>query len=246
MKTGRLCCRICRRLASASVLLILPVLASSAQAAPRGEVSVGLLGAFPQGEFKDNVDNAGFGIGFGGLFRPARSPLMIGANLAVLSYGDETRREPFSTTIPDVKVEVTTTNSIAQGHLVLRLSPPAGPVRPYLDGVLGFNYLWTETKIEDEDDDEEIASSKNQDDTTLSYGGGGGILFRVYRRASEEPSSLRAVYIDLQTRYLVGGEAKYLKEGSIRREGSNVAYDLSESRTDLWTVTLGATVELGR
>lgn len=242
--------RLFHRLRCGAPALIAIVAASiapgAAGAEPRGEISLGLLGAFPQGEFRDNLDNAGFGIGFGGLYRLPQSPVLIGANVAVLSYGDETRSEPFSTTIPDVTVEVTTTHSIAQGHLMLRLSPPAGSIRPYIDGLIGFNYLWTETKIEDEDDDEEIASSKNQDDATFSYGAGGGLLFRVYQRPAERSSSVRAVFIDLQTRYIAGGEAEYLKKGSIRRVGPDLVYDLRKSRTDLLTVTLGATVELGR
>ncbi len=237
--------RLARRVASASMLGCI-LIASIAHAGPRGEGSIGFIGAYPQGAFGDNVENDGYGIGFGAMFRPADSPVLIGVDLALLSYGDETRKEPFSTNIPDVEVDVTTTNSIAKGNFVLRLSPLPGAIRPYLDGLVGFNYLWTETKIEDEDSQEQIASSTNQDDTTVSYGGGGGLLVRVYSGSTEGTSVLRGVFIDLQARYLAGGKAKYLKENSIRRSGSRVVYDLSESRTDLLTFMIGATVEFGR
>lgn len=45
-------------------------------------------------------------------------------------------------------------------------------------------------------------------------------------------------------RYLVGGEARYLKKkGSIRRLNDQLVYDIKESTTDLLTVQLGVTVE---
>lgn len=69
-------------------------------------LSLNFLTGDPQGEFDDNVENLGFG--FSGMFgyHPNASPVMIGGELAFMRYGSETRNEPFSTTIPDVRVDV--------------------------------------------------------------------------------------------------------------------------------------------
>ena len=197
---------------------------------------------FPQGGFSQNVDNTGFGIGgYFGVLLP-NSPVMLGGDLGFLIYGNETRKEPFSTTIPDVTVDVETSNNIVLGHLFLRLQAPVGAIRPYVDGLFGFNYLFTQTQIKNEQGiNEEIASSTNFDDITLSYGAGGGLQIRVYDGTKKinpnpEKRSLTTEFIDLRVRYMIGGKAEYLKEGSISRgENGKVAYDVEQSKTDLLT-----------
>jgi hypothetical protein len=59
--------------------------------------------AFPQGEFKDNVDRLGYGGSLQFLFFDPQPglPVSFGLNLGYLNYGSESRREPFSSTIPD-------------------------------------------------------------------------------------------------------------------------------------------------
>ena len=200
---------------------------------------------FPQNEFRKNVDNITLGGSGHFLCRIPNTIFSVGAGLGVLVYGHETREEAFSQTIPDVHVDVTTTNSIFMGHLLFRIQPIDGPVRPYIDGLYGFSYLSTETSIKDQDDwddeDDEIASSKNYEDFASRYGFGGGLMIRVYR-VSEEKSkteNLESVNIDLGVRYMRGGEAEYLKEGSIKIEGSQLIYDVSRSTTDLLPVHIG-------
>lgn len=213
---------------------------ASAQVRPVGEAH--FIVGLPQGAFADQVD-AGFGGNvFGGLAFE-RAPVVLGLDLGFLVYGIERRSEPFSTTIPDVTVDVRTTNNIFMGHLVMRFQPSQGVVRPYADALFGFKYLFTETTIQDEgfNDNESIASSTNFDDAALSYGVGGGIDIRVYRHQESEPeaSKLRAVHISLGARYLLGQEASYLKKGSIERRNGEVAFDTEQSRTDLLVPHVG-------
>ncbi|HNS73334.1 MAG TPA: hypothetical protein PKI81_08015, partial [bacterium] len=121
------------------------------------------------------------------------------------------------------------------------------PIQPYADGVFGFDYLFTETSINDDDWDDwddhdghdQIASSTNFDDTAMSYGFGGGCKFRVWEAASEATE----VFVDVQGRYLRGGEAEYLKKGSIRRENGKLLFDVSKSKTDLLVFKVGASVQ---
>lgn len=205
------------------------------------EVGVNLQGAFPQGAFKDNLDTYGFGINGHLIYQIRNTPVALGINIGFITYGSETRRAPFSTTIPDVTVEVTNTNNIFNGHLMMRLQPPSGSFRPYADALFGFNYLFTETQITDSEEvDDEIASSTNFDDSALSYGFGGGLRFKLTDLPSETGANGPSLHLDLGGRYLFGGEAQYLKEGSIEQtSGGNVDFDVQDSATDILHIYLG-------
>ncbi len=209
---------------------------------------------YPQGEFKENMSNTGIGGAFEFSYSPKPFPLAIGVSLGYLQYGKETRHEPFSPTIPDVTVEVVTTNNIMLGHLFLRIQNKRGYFQPYLDGLIGFNYLFTDTKIQNINHPEysEIASSTNIEDNVFSYGGGGGLMIRIHtgnaykdstRTDSEGQRKKYSLLLDFRVRYIKGGETEYLKKGSIRREDGKVYYDITESRTDLLTTHIGLVVE---
>jgi len=201
------------------ILILLVVIGLFVPSMAQNQFNVGLnfMTAFPQDEFKDNVDQVGFGGSLDFVYRLSESPLGVGAYIAYLVYGSETRREPFSLTIPDVVVDVTTTNSIILGHLLFRVQPGRGSVQPYVDGMLGFTLLSTDTRIEDVDDDDEIASSNNMRDTAFSYGFGGGLKVRVHEfdmGDNEFEEKMGTLFIDIGVRYIRGGEAEYRKEGS--------------------------------
>lgn len=223
---------------------LLPVSATFAQVRP--EVDVNVILGIPQGAFNEHVDDVGFGLeAFAGIFLPG-TPVVVGAQFGGMIYGYEERSEPFSTTIPDVTVDVETSNNILMGHFVLRLQPPTGAVRPYIDGLVGFKYLFTETRIENEGfrDEEPVAVSTNFDDGAFSYGAGGGLDIRVYRGWLGKEGETGEVAIHFGARYLFGGEAEYLKEGSIRRAGGRVEYDVDRSRTDLLVPQFGVRLTL--
>ncbi len=214
--------------------LIAPVHAEDAQG------GVDFLVGVPQGEFKRNINKTGFGISGNIGWAPEQSPVMFGIEIGYMVYGSESRLEPFSTTIPDVTVEVNTHNNLVPGHVIARIQPNAGAFRPYLQGMVGLNYLFTSTSIKNRGGGEEVASDVNQSDVTFSYGGGGGLMVNVY--TGEENGPIQNVLIHLGARYIKGGNAKYLKEGSIRREAGRVIYDTLESTTDLLTFLIGASI----
>ncbi len=219
------------------IILLLSVTIVSAQ--ERFQAGLNFMVGSPQGEFKDNVSNVGLGLSADFLFNIAQSPLHLGANMGFMVYGHDTREEPWSTTIPDVKVDVETTNSLFDMQLMARLQNPQGKVRPYFDGYFGFNYLFTETSVKDQDDYEEIASSTNFDDFTMCYGVGAGTFIKVHEGVNEADKPY-GVYIDLGVRYIMGNEAEYLKEGSIEIDDNHkLNYDVQKSTTDLLTFHLG-------
>ncbi len=231
-----------------SALISMSVLLTGSLYAQNFQTGLSFTMGFPQDEFSNNVDNTGWGgSGYFG-YKFNDSPVMLGMDLGYLIYGHETRREPFSTTIPDVTVEVKTSNNIFLWHAFLRIQGDRGVVQPYTDCLLGFKYLFTKTSIHSEGDigdDGEIASTTNLDDFALSYGVAGGLKFKVYenQNPSETESDLLEALIDLQFSYLLGTEAEYLKEGSIQRVGGNVVYDIQKSRTDMVLFKIGVTLK---
>ena len=218
------------------------------------QAGINFIFGVPQGEFRDNVDRFGYGIG-GHLAYEPNDVFAIGGALGILSYGNQTRQEPFSYTIPDVTVDVTTSNNFLFGHIIAQIGAPMGYVKPYIEGHFGFNYLWTDTKIESNessDSDGEIATSTNFEDFTFAYGTGGGLMVNLCENKyskkllhhNKNNRELDKVYIDIKTIYTFGGTAEYLKEGSIHRDGNGtVEYDISKSKTDLLTVQVGVGFE---
>jgi len=205
------------------------------------QVSANFSLGFPQNEFKDIVDKIGISGTGHFAFNFPRSPFLVGVSLGYLVYGSETREEPFSATVPDVLVDVTTINSIFMCHFLFRIQPPEGKLRPYLDGLIGFNYLTTNTGVSSQNEIgyDSVLSSNILNDFALSYGAGGGLMIQVYRNKERRKKGPLAVYIDIGICYLKGGRAEYLIEGAIRLENDRVLYDSNLSRTDLLTGHIG-------
>lgn len=205
--------------------------------------------AFPQEEFRENTDQIGAGLNIDLGYVIPEMPVVAGASFAFATYGSETFNVPFSSTVQLVNVDLTTSNNLALGHLFLRVQPQTGVFRPYFEGLLGFHYLWTESKVEDERfEDSEIAASTNLDDFAFSYGAGGGLMFRVYQGETEQPGQGIEVLVDLKARYLYGGEAKYYDKDSITEDANGAPVLLEEnalqSETDMLNFSIGVVVRI--
>ena len=64
------------------------------------EAGINFLLGQPKGEFKENVEDLGFGIGGMFAFRPGNSPVMIGLDVEYMLYGSETRPRAFQSHHP--------------------------------------------------------------------------------------------------------------------------------------------------
>jgi hypothetical protein len=192
--------------------------------------------AFPQGEFKEKVENIGIGLNGDVLFispKP-KSPFGIGLNLSFYIYGSESRREPLSTTIPDISVTIDRTNNLSNFHLLFVVGLPSGRIRPYIEGLFGGSYIYTTTSVKSENTSQEFASTTNFEDLAWSYGGGFGISVLISGSSTPNP-----LFLDLKARYLYGTEAEYLKQGSVQINNGNVTYNVSRSKTDIISAHLG-------
>jgi hypothetical protein len=235
------------RVAASFAVALVGLAAPEASFAQNITTGLGLVVSVPQGEFGEKLDDAGIGLGASVAYRIPSTPIHFGIEGNIMTYGAETRREAFSPNIPDVTVEVETSNNIATGNLFLRIQPEMEIVSPYIDGFAGFNYLFTSTSVQNINGvDENIATSTNVDDAAFAYGAGAGVMIRLFHQDDPEVnaegnSGIRDGYLDLRVRYSRGGEASYLTSGSIVRESGTVRYDLTESRTDMLTAMIGFT-----
>ncbi|MCF8240605.1 MAG: hypothetical protein K9J16_04400 [Melioribacteraceae bacterium] len=213
------------------ILIILFLLSSISLAqAVGGSITLGI----PQAEFGEFVNNNAYGLsGEATIWAPSKArPFSVGMNIGYLIYGIENYTQPLSNTISRVAVDVQTTNNLFNFHLLFKVSPFSGDVRPYIDGLFGGNYFFTESTVKDAGSGSDVLSSVNLDDFSWSYGAGGGILVSLNRD--------RTLFLDLKGRYLWGSETEYLKRGSITEDGAgNVFYDIQQSKTDLLTIHLG-------
>ena len=57
--------------------------------------------------------------------------------------------------IPDVFVEVDRTNNLLNFHVVFEIGLPTGRIRPYVQGLFGGSYLYTQTSVRGEYNNEE-------------------------------------------------------------------------------------------
>lgn len=201
--------------------------------------------AIPQGEFSDSIDRLGGGLDAFGYYRFGDSPFGVGLDFSFVNFGRDTRDEPLSTTIPDLRVEVENEYNLLQVFPVFRVQQGSGILQPYLDGMAGINYFYTQTSISERgSSDEPIARDTNFEDVAFAWGGGGGLMIRVIDNSdrevqNENDDSIGQGFINLGFRYVNGNEAEYLREGSIRIENGDVAFDTLQSDTDMITVQLG-------
>jgi hypothetical protein len=225
------------RFAVLAFLLLTPATVSAQHRA-------GIAFAFstPRGEFDRNTDT-----GYGAIvwYRyPLGRALSIGANGAFQTYGKTERRAPLSPTIPDIRVDVETTNSTAYLQAALELEAPGGAIKPYghLTGGLGF--FQTTTSLQNPETDETILSDTNQSDWNWIWGAGGGLRLRVHQGSRPERAPVR-VYLDLGATWQKGDEVEYLREGSLITDEGEVDIDrrLVRSEIELVMYRLGIQVE---
>ena len=97
MKILRLCGNIC---------LVILLIAGTGYSEEKFQASINFTLGFPQNEFKENVDRAGFGVSGSFLFNLPQTPLSLGVSISWLEYGRDKREELLDTIIPEVYVDV--------------------------------------------------------------------------------------------------------------------------------------------
>ena len=198
------------------------------------------VGMQPLGDFTQFVDAGG---GLQGHLLYALDPagiVALRADVELVMYGSERRRVALSPTYGNlIRIDLTTTNSIAIAGGGLQLMSPAGPVRPYVAGTAGVAWFWTQSTLDgdNETDGEGFARTTNAKDATFAWSGTGGLYIPLGKR--------RAWGLDLGATYHQVKEASYMHEGSVREvDGVPYADPPVTTRADMMTYRVG--VRFGR
>lgn len=187
----------------------------------------------PTGDFATYVQH-GFGLdGFGRYKVDRRGIFSLGLEGGWMQYGRETIRAPLSSTVGRVTVDVTTSNNILFLGGGPQLTVPTGPVRPYVNGGIGFSYFVTQSSVEGSgNNDYSFAESTNFDDFVAATTAGFGVYIPLGLK--------REAGLDIGWRYHNGGRGQYLREGSIvDRPGQSPLITPIESQTRLWSWRIG-------
>jgi opacity protein-like surface antigen len=229
------------------ITLALIILITTMVTAQDQRFNFGITGtlAIPQGPFRDNVERLGPGINFMFGYQLPNTPFLLGVDAGFVSFGSDERTEQLSPNIPDLRVRIRNSYNMGHGQLLLRMQGMNPGFRPFMDALLGFNYLYTETTLNNRSSfgEEPVLRDTNFDDWTLSYGLGAGVQiklseFQTYDDVNEVSKPAR-LYLTLQTRYMLGDEAEYLN--SLSTNNGNVVYDIRKSRTNLVYIQVGVT-----
>lgn len=232
-----------KKLLILSITILLSTLSAQAQ-----ELNAGFnfQVVIPQNEFSESINTNGLGLNVNGLYRFANSPFGLGLDFNFINFGSDTRDEPLSSTIPDLRVRVENEYNLMQLMMLAKVQPRDGIFRPFLEGLAGFNYFFTETSIRDRrtSASDPIATDTNFEDWAFAWGGGTGLMIRVFDYRDRETinsnyENIGAGYVNLGIRYLNGSEAEYLREGSIVLTDGDVRFDTIQSRTDMLLIQLG-------
>lgn len=230
-----------RRVAAAVLfagLLLRPVPSFGQPAhSPDGLRGFALGGLFPSGAFDSHVGRDG---AVGALYlalRSGLSPIFAGFELSGSYYG-HVHRHAHMDNIPEVQLDVHTYNNIIQGLFFLRLQPSVGDVSPYVEGLAGISYIFTDTTVSDGDAQDDFAYDINFDDWTVAAGAGAGVVVRLRGRPGGGGGG---TFLDFKVRYMAGGRASYLSQGGLVVDGDRVSYNVDRSATNFFTVQAGLT-----
>ncbi len=232
----------------------------------------------PIGEFRENTDAVGGGFK-AGLYVPfgPNVPVFFVLDFGYMLYGANTQRVNENLQIRasnglvlgniPVNFRVQTNNNLINGLTGIRLKAPLATVQPYVDGLVGFNYLYTRTVVTDETNERffsrrdpntgqvtsnQINARTQESSFVLSYGGAFGMQIKLGEN----------VRLDARGIYLLGGQANYFDSSQTRQwtvsfSGTNFnpanpnpdELDLvtpdsqpKQSKTDIFIGTLGITI----
>lgn len=196
-------------LAAASSSLSAQVVRRHSDFASRSSGGITFTQVRPLGGLADNI---GFGYGGSGnyVFQLDKAGI-AGLRLAgsISGYGQEKMRVPLSYTVGGrIQVDVTTTNTIGTLTIGPELMFPEGLIRPYAHGGMGVIWFNTTSSVNGIDNYDESFSTRNHSDATPTWTVGGGIHIPLARKQT-------AVLLDLGVDYFYGGDASYLRKGSI-------------------------------
>ncbi len=232
------------------------------------QAGIGFVVGVPHNDFRLATEAEGYGLNFTIMGKLGTKVVTFGANVNYMIYGLHSRRETLNVDIKsgntvidtwNIPLRITNTNGIFGTHAIMRITAPSRAVRPYIEGLFGFRYIHTTTKIVDvdynwtnDDEDNVLIRKTNLDDWILSYGGGGGLQFELKEN----------VYLDFRAYYLLGSEADFYDasdtqqwdveftsggnydRNTVNQDDLSISSQPKRSTTDMIMYQLGVTFQL--
>ncbi|MGI8499238.1 MAG: hypothetical protein ACR2OG_16830 [Gemmatimonadaceae bacterium] len=227
-----------------AVVLAASAPALSAQAIDLGRVrapsrwqgGLQLEGAQSTGDFRRFVTD-GYGVGLNLLYQPARqSPLSFRVGVDLLQYGNESRPVCFSGIGCRIALRLATDNNILIAGVGPQLMAPTGRVRPYMSGLIGVSYFFTQSSLSGNSDSESFGNTTNYSDAAFAWSAGGGLYLLL--RQGRHPISL-----DAGAQYHDNGTVSYLLPGGVRdNPDGSISVSPVRSKANMVVYRLGASV----
>ena len=208
------------------LILIILIIVPLEIFAQKNIVNIWGEGAIPTGEFRQNTDAFGLGMGLGAYFSfDAKRMFFLGADLSYDIYGKSFESDGF--------YEIITNNNMLRFHGVLRIMPATDGVKPFVEGIYGFKYLYTISKLKDNILLDPVALKTEFHGIALSYGGSVGLRI---------PLGGDVAALDFRVQYIIGGKTDYIDGKTIRTVGIDEAIaNPIRSETDMVVIKLGVT-----
>ncbi len=192
-----------------------------------GYFDLNLNMGIPMQEYGTATTSIPFGFNLSYMHQPNRKvPLLIGGDLGYLGVGSKTNNRTLTSDITangvlidrlEIPLRFVINNNLLASHLKLRFLSPTEYVKVYIDGIGGFNYLWTATAVYDKSEQHYFTKNGQNDNglirrktqlqsLTYSAGAGVGLLIQL------EPN----FFLNMAAHYAFGGRANYYDNSQIK------------------------------
>ena len=208
----------------------------------------------PTDKFKDHI-NRSFAVDGFLAWKPTSSKFTIGGYLQYAPYHSVNNTDRL---VVGVNTNVETKSSLTNIGLLFQIIPFEGIIQPYLEGMLGFAIVKTDSTAKSElltsDDSDEIAKSNNSQDTSFISGYGLGILIKLYEGNASKLTRTKtnvstAWYLDLKyRRYFSNAKTSFIVPTSIKVEEDEhnhkqLLFDTTKERVTYETFQVGVAIE---
>ena len=178
-----------------------------------------------------------WGMNLEGAYRVPETPIFVGA---AFFYGlhDTSLDKNSYIDGSGQTMRVRTNHNHINANGFVRIQPDINfPVRPYVEGLAGMNWLYTREKVRPRRFAEVFDAYSLQGSSAFFYGAGGGVTI---------PIPYTIVQIDLRAQYLRGGRMQYLRPDDISWDPVNDQLSLSprSSISDMLLFRLGVQIYL--
>ncbi len=196
-------------------------------------LSGGFQVAVPQGEFAENYKGLPYGVNASISIPIQNLPIEYGGGFSWNQIAAEGRDVVLESDRGLVPANLDVNGNAYSYHVHARLRPFNGDFRPYGEFLVGMRTYGIKSKLSFEDSGEAFGdpttSVSNRDFTWIS-GWAVGVQYRL----------ISGLFLEGRFEKLKGDQAQYINPQSLRIEpDGDFQYDMNESRTDQFTISLG-------